>query len=187
MRWLEGWGGGGHVWNGFWAPSTHQPPRGSFENQIQFLYLCWKCSCGFPHLLRINSEAPRPHRVPSQTAQDPALPTVCPWTLIPEHQPQWPPCLSSHLESPCTVGALGDPPSHEGRPQASCAPPWRVRVKGPLLSRPPPHPICVYWARCPRLFRNNLNAPCGWMDEDSAVWTYDGVSFCLEKRKSCHM
>ena len=93
----------------------------------------------------------------------------------------WPPCLFSHMEPLYTVGALGGPPSLEGPPQAPCTPPQRARVKGPLLRRPPPHPVCVYWARYPRLFRNNLNAHCGRTGEDSAVWTYDGVSFCFGK------
>ena len=122
----------GRAWGGMFGkdsghppPSTHQPPGGSFENQIQFLYLCWKRSCRFPLLLRISSEGPRPHRVPSQTAQDPVLPTFCPWTLVPERQPQWPPCFPS---------------------------------------RPEP--------------------PCGRMDEDSAVWTCEGVSFSFEKEGS---
>lgn len=107
-----------------------------------------------------------------------------------------PPSVPGHLSqsaSPCGLPAFPparSPPAHSGlrwpslpRGPASgvqCSP-RESSGQRPLLGKPPPHCVCVYWARYPRLFRNNLNVHCGRMDEDSEVWTCEGASFSFEK------
>lgn len=146
-------------------PSPHQPPGGSFENRIQFLYLCWKCSCGFPLLLRIGSEGPRPCSFTN-------CPGPCPPHLLSlDTRPREPAPVASLLPlppggppRPRRTRGFGGPPSHEGPPRACSAPPQRAGVRGPSSASPLPTASAFIGHDVQGYFRTTeMSTVDGWM------------------------
>ena len=88
-------------------PSTHQPPGGSFENQIQFLYLCWKCSCGFPICLESTLKPPGHtmflHKLPRTLPSPPSVPGPSSLSTSPSGLPAFPPTWSPPAQSGLSV------------------------------------------------------------------------------------
>ena len=141
-------------------------------------------SVGLPLMLRINSETPG-HHGPSHTAQIPVLPVFYLWTLTTELQPQWPPCLSSKPEPHFTFRTF----SWLSLPREPSSVVTFSSTEG-SDQRPPPQrdhhtTSSMFTAVLSMISKVQKQPKCplmdGWMDKDSVVLTYNGISFSLEK------
>ena len=141
-------------------PSTHQPPGVSFENQIQFLYLCWKCSCGFPICLESTLKPPGHtvflHKLPRTLASPPSVPGPSSLSTSPSGLPACPPTWSPPAQSGLSVALPATRPasgvvysSTEGsgqRPPPQQAPsPPHLRLLGTMSEIISEQPKCPLW------------------------------------------